>query len=37
VERDFTEDGTVLTGSLPHRELSRFEPYLHTDGAAEIQ
>jgi GTP-binding protein HflX len=36
VERDFTEDGTVLTGSLPHRELSRFEPYLHTDGAAEI-
>lgn len=37
VERDFTEAGTVLSGSLPHRELSRFEPYLDTDEAAEIQ
>jgi GTP-binding protein HflX len=37
VERDFTEAGTVLSGSLPHRELSRFEPYLNTDEAAEIQ
>lgn len=37
IERDFTEEGTVLSGSLPHRELARFEPYLHTDEAAEIQ
>ncbi len=37
LERDFTEDGTVLTGSLPNREISRFEPYLHADETAEIQ
>lgn len=36
-ERDFTEQGTVLTGSLPSRELARFEPYLTSDGTAEIR
>ena len=37
VERDFTEKGTVITGSLPNREISRFKPYLDTDVAKEIQ
>lgn len=37
LERDFTEDGTVITGSLPSREIPRFEPYLTRDGATEIQ
>lgn len=36
LERDFTEEGTVLTGSLPSRELARFEPYLQKDGGTEI-
>lgn len=36
LERDFTEDGTVITGSLPSREIPRFKPYLNTDGATEI-
>ena len=37
LERDFTEQGTVITGSLPSRELGRFEPYLSTDDTGEIQ
>lgn len=37
LERDFTEEGTVLTGSLPSREIARFEPYLGSDAATEIQ
>lgn len=31
VDRDFTEQGTVITGSLPSREIARFEPYLRAD------
>ena len=37
VDRDFTEAGTVLTGSLPHRELSKFEQYLNSDESAKIR
>ena len=37
LERDFTEEGTVITGSLPNREIGRFEPYLNTDAPTEIQ
>lgn len=36
-ERDFTEEGTVITGSLPSRELARFQPYLQEDGSSEIR
>ncbi len=37
VERDFTEQGTVLTGSLPSRELARFQPFINKDDTAEIR
>ncbi len=37
VDRDYTEAGTILSGSLPHRELSKFEAYLNGDESAEIQ
>ena len=37
LERDFTEQGTVISGSLPSRELSRFEPFLGKDDTAEIR
>lgn len=37
LERDFTEEGTVITGSLPGREIERFRPYLDADAPAEIQ
>ncbi len=37
VDRDYTESGTILSGSLPHRELSKFEQYLNADESAEIQ
>lgn len=31
VDREFVEAGTVLTGSLPSRELSRFEEFIRVD------
>lgn len=37
IDRDFTEKGTILTGSLPSREMSRFEQYISKDDSAEIQ
>ena len=37
VDRDFTEDGTILSGTLPSREMERFKPYLSKDAEAEIQ